>query len=399
MYRHDFPLFAEQPDLAYFDSAATAQKPQVVLDAVRQALVHAANPDRGLYPLSTEATELVEKVRQKVADFISSPKADQVVFTANATEAFNLVTHGLAEGLKAGDEIVLSNLEHTSVTLPWRQLALQKGLLLHYLPHDSQTGRLQMGELLKLVNSRTKVISLSVVSNVYGTRSQVEKTRKIVEQQGSRALIVLDACQAAPHEALNVQELGADVVIFSGHKLYAPTSTGVLWGSPALFNMFGSFVPTRAGGGSIETLRPDEIMWKKSPQRVAGGTPAVESIAGLGAAIDYTQGIGWDKIRSHTAEMVALVREKLTSPRITWLTQESDVTILSFSVVGAHPHDIADALGSRGVCVRAGLHCAHGLFKANDSGYVRLSFGVYNTREDVEKLAAALTEVLDLYHE
>lgn len=397
MYRNDFPLFHEQPNLAYLDSAATTQKPQVVLDAVQNALAHAANPDRGLYPLSTAATEIMEGTRQVVASFINEKNPDRVVFTANATEAFNLLTHGVARSLKAGDEIILSHLEHNSVTLPWRQLALEKGLLLRYLPYNPSTGKLKFEELASLVSSRTQVISLSMISNVYGTRSLVEEARKIIAQQGSRALIFLDAAQAAPHEALNVETLGADAVVFSGHKLYAPTSTGVLWGSPTLFNAFGSFTPSRAGGGSVEALRPEEIMWKRSPQRIAGGTPAVESIAGLRAAIHYIQGIGWEQIQSHISDLAHYAQEKIEEAGGKLLHHEAGATIVSFTLGDIHPHDVADALGAMGVCVRGGLHCAHGLFGEKDFGYVRVSFGLYNTRADIDKLCQSLQEVNATY--
>ena len=390
MKRADFPSLTRDQRLIYLDSAATTQKPQVVIDAVRGLYESGiANPGRGLYPLSIRATEAVSQARQTVADFIGAQSANEIVFLSGATEAINVVARGL--NLQPGDEVIVSTLEHHSNLLPWQQA----GAILKYLPINPKTGEIEIGEIPNLLSERTRVISLSLVSNVLGSRSPLEKIRTML--QGSGARLIIDACQAVPHAPLAVQNLGADFVVFSGHKIYAPSGIGVLWGSE---EALASLAPGRPGGGSVETVTSKGTVWKNGPERLEGGTPNLEGIVGLSTAITWMNQVGYEAIAAHTAELVAHTRAELQNLPSIKLTIDSTTpaTLVSFSSSDVHAHDIAQMLADHNICVRAGHHCASPLHESLDlAATCRISFGLYNTTADIDALIVVLSEILERF--
>ena len=397
--RRQFPILSRRLNgspLVYLDTAASAQKPMPVLNAMRVAYESSyANVHRGVHTLGQEATDAFEAARDKLARFINARGACEVVFVRGATEAINLVaaTFGRTE-LRAGDEIILSELEHHANIVPWQMLRDEKGLVLRVIPIDDQ-GDLSLDRFQDLLTPRTKLVAITQVSNALGT---IVPIQTIIRQAHAAGVVVLvDGCQAVPHLQVDVQALDADFYVFSGHKMYGPTGIGVLYGRREILE---AMPPYQGGGEMIVNVSFEETTFKQPPYRFEAGTPAIVEAIGLGAAVDYLTGIGIERIGAHERALRAYASERLA--RIAGVRILAGGTrqagIISFVLEGVHPHDIATILDQSGVAIRAGHHCAQPLMRRlGVPATARLSFGIYNTREDVDAMIEALGEVRELF--
>lgn len=390
-----FPLLQEKQHgkrLVYLDNSATTQRPQAVLDAVEQFYSKDnANPHRGVYELGERATAAYEDARAQVASFLNAPK-EEVIFTRNATESLNLIAYcwGLHH-LKAGDRVVVSILEHHSNLIPWQQVCRAAGAELTFL-YTGQDGVISDEEIEKKITKGVKLVAFTHVSNVLGLVSPVEKIVSRAHEVG--AVTVLDCAQSAPHTQLDVQRLGVDFLAFSGHKLYAPLGIGVLWGRRELLEAMPPFL---TGGDMIDSVREQDATWAPLPQKFEAGTQNAGGAVGLAAAIRWMQKIGFETIEKRESDVYRYLWQQLEDmPHITLLgTPEGQhYGAVSFNVEGVHPHDVATILDADAVCVRAGHHCAQPLLHhLGLRACCRASIAVYNTREDVDMLAASLQKV------
>jgi len=394
--RADFPIF-EQPingrPLVYLDSTASAQKPRCVIEAVSAVYEHTyANVHRGIYPLAEAASEAYETARQKVADFIGAREAAEIIFVRNTTEGLNLVMYAWGlHTLQAGDRIVITEMEHHSNMVPWQQLASWKGAELVYAP-VTDAGELDLAALEALIHGgRTRLVSVTAMSNVLGTITPVQEIVALAHAAG--ALAVIDGAQSVPHLPTDVRALDADFLAFSGHKLGAP-GIGALYGRRELLESMSPFL---FGGDMILSVTKAGATWNDLPYKFEAGTPAIAEAIGLGAALDYLQRLGMDAVHAHEAALVRYAMERLAEVpglRILGPTADKRGGVVAFTLEGAHPHDIADILGSLGICIRAGLHCAEPLHRRFGlPATARASFYIYNRHEDVDALIAGLHEV------
>jgi cysteine desulfurase/selenocysteine lyase len=373
--------------LVYLDSAASAQKPEIVIQAMTDLMRHSyANVHRGLHTLANETTELYENARESVARFIGAASAE-VVFTRGATEALNLVAAGLGAGMSEGDEILLTEMEHHANIVPWHFLRERKGVVLRFAPiHED--GALDLEALERMISPRTRVVSLVHMSNVLGTVNPVAKVAALARAAG--AVTVVDACQSVVHAPLDVAALGADFVAFSGHKLYGPTGIGVLWGRS---ERLSALPPWQGGGEMIDRVDFDHITYADPPLRFEAGTPAIIEAIGLGAAVKWLEGLDRPAIAAHEHalyEAAAAGLSGINGARILGTTRDKGA-ILSFTLEGAHAHDVAQLLDRYGVAVRAGAHCAEPLMRRlGVSSSLRASFALYNTRQEVDAFLDAL---------
>jgi cysteine desulfurase/selenocysteine lyase len=373
--------------LVYLDSAASAQKPEIVIQAMTDLMRHSyANVHRGLHTLANETTELYENARENVARFIGAAPSE-VVFTRGATEALNLVAAGLGAGMSEGDEVLLTEMEHHANIVPWHFLRERKGVVLRFAPiHED--GALDLEALERMISPRTRVISLVHMSNVLGTVNPVAKVAALARAAG--AVTVVDACQSIVHAPLDVATLGADFVAFSGHKLYGPTGIGVLWGHP---ERLAALPPWQGGGEMIDRVDFDHITYAEPPLRFEAGTPAIVEAIGLGAAVKWLGGLDRSAIAAHEQalyEAAAAGLSGIPGARILGTTADKGA-ILSFTLEGAHAHDVAQLLDRYGVAVRAGAHCAEPLMRRlGVSSSLRASFALYNTRQEVDAFLDAL---------
>jgi len=398
--RADFPILERTIGgrrLVYLDSAATAQKPRAVLDALRAYYERSnANVHRSIHTLGEEATELFEAARDRVRAFIGARHREEIIFTKGTTEAINLVAHTWARpALAEEDEILLTEMEHHSNLVPWLLLARERKLRLRYVP-VTEGGHLDLGALDRLLTRRTRLVALTHVSNVLGT---VNPVAEIVERaQAAGARVLIDGAQAAPHLPVDVAALGVDFYAFSGHKLGAPTGIGVLYGRREILE---PLEPAFGGSEIIKEVWLDRVTWNDLPWRFEPGTPPIAGAIGLGAAIAYLEGLGWDAIRVHEAE---LTREALARlPEVEDLQlygpedPEARLGVVSFNLPGIHPHDLAAALDSEGIAVRAGHHCAQPLMRRlGVVGTARASFYLYTTPDDIAALVAGLRRAHEL---
>ena len=387
----DFPIFRqeyEEGPLVYLDSAATSQKPEAVLDAMDRAYrTRHASVHRGVYPLAAQSTEDFEGARERIADWIGATPAE-TIFTSNATAAINLVAHSF---IQPGDRVLLTEMEHHSNIVPWQLV----GAEIDYVPVDEQ-GVLDMEAFEQLLERhRPKLVGVAHVSNVLGTRNAIAAIAARAREAG--AVTLVDGAQAAPHEAIDMGRLGADFYAFTGHKMYGPTGIGVLYGRRELLD---EMPPLIGGGHMISRVDWHESRWNELPWKFEAGTDAIVEAIGLGAAVDWLASIGMDAIHEHEAELTAYALERLGEvPRVTTFGPPAGQrgSLVSFAFDGAHPHDVAEILGSRNVCVRAGHHCAQPLMrKLGVPATTRASFGVYNTRADVDRLIEGLERVTEL---
>ena len=393
--REDFPILSRKvygKKLVYLDSAASAQKPRAVLDAMWHFYEEDyANIHRGVHFLSQRATDAFEGARAKVARFMNAAKADEIVFTRNATESINLVAQSWGrKNLGAGDEIVLTELEHHANIVPWQLLRNEKGFEIKVAPVD-ETGQVKMDALAALIGPRTRLVAVSHMSNALGTILPVREIARLAHAAG--ALVLIDGCQGIVHRRIDVRALDADFYVFSGHKLYGPTGIGVLYGKYALLE---AMPPYQGGGDMIERVTFAKTTFKLPPSRFEAGTPAIAEAIGLGAAVDYLADLGPDFIAAHEQDLLAYATERLSGVAGVKIygTAPEKGAILSFTLEGAHAHDVATILDQQGVAVRAGHHCAHPLMdRLGVAATARASFALYSTREEADALADALGDV------
>ena len=388
----DFPGLAG--DWAYLDTAATSQKPQAVIDAIARcygpdyATVH-----RGVYERSATMTLRFEEARATVARFIGAASPDEVVFVRGATEGINLVAQSWGQRLKAGDRILISALEHHSNIVPWQMLCERSGAVLDVAPLTDD-GRIDEDALIAMIRAETRLVSIAHVSNVLGGVAEVRRIADAAHGMG--ALLMVDGCQAAPRLALDMAALDCDFYVLSGHKLYGPTGIGVLW---ARGEILDSMPPWQGGGAMIETVTFEKTTYAPPPGRFEAGTPHIEGVIGLAAAIDYVDAIGLDRIHAHEAALVKQARDALSGINsLTLLGPEASAGILSFTMQGVHPHDIGTILDEAGVAIRAGHHCAQPLMNLlGVPATARASFGLYSSPRDVERLVDGLARVSRIF--
>ena len=397
MYKADFPIFSNQPNLVYLDSAATAQKPECVIIAIQSTLTREYGAvGRGLYPLSVQATEHYEHARSTIANFFSA-QPEEIILTSGATGAVNLLAHALGQTMQSGDEIILSLQEHHSNLLPWQLLAEERHLTLKYLPITS-TGEIDLEKLPSLLSAKTKIVSLTHVSNVIGSITPVTEVKKLMHEQGSDAVLIIDGCQSAPHFPISVHELGADFFIASGHKLYGPSGIGILWGRQ---HSIALLPPTFPGGGTVETVNSAGVAWKTGPSLFEAGSPNLEGAIGLATALTYLENIGMPTVAKHTEKMSNFLKQTLEAiPGISLLGNPKPGSgIVSFVHDSIHAHDLAELLAEQQVCIRAGHHCTGPLHEAlNIPASARASIGIYTTEADILSLGSALTSALERFH-
>ena len=396
--RADFPILTMQvygKPLVYLDNAASAQKPRAVLDRLDAAYTtQYANVHRGLHFLANEATEAYENAREKVATFLNAGRKEEIVFTRNATEAINLVAYTFGrERIKAGDEIVLSIMEHHSNIVPWHFLRERQGAVIKWAPVDDE-GRFLVDEFEKLLTPRTKLVAITHMSNMLGTMVPAKEITRIAHTRGIPVLF--DGAQAAVHLDVDVREIDCDFYAFTGHKLYGPTGIGVLYGK---YEHLSAMPPFNGGGEMIREVFEDHITYGDPPHKFEAGTPSIVQAIGLGAAIDYVNSIGKPRIRAHEAEVLRYAHGRLreiNSLRIFGAAEDKG-PIVSFELKGAHPHDVATIIDRVGVAVRAGTHCVMPLLaRFGVTATCRASFAMYNTRDEVDCLARALIKAQTL---
>jgi cysteine desulfurase / selenocysteine lyase len=396
--RADFPILAMRvygKPLVYLDNAASAQKPRVVLDRLDEVYTtQYANVHRGLHFLANEATEAYENAREKVAAFLNARRKEEIVFTRNATEAINLVAYTFGrERIKAGDEIVLSIMEHHSNIVPWHFLRERQGAVIKWAPVDDE-GNFLLDEFEKLLTPRTKLVAITHMSNMLGTTVPAQDVVRLAHARG--VPVLFDGAQAAVHLDVDVRELDCDFYAFTGHKLYGPTGIGVLYGK---YEHLAAMPPFNGGGEMIREVFEDHITYGDPPHKFEAGTPSIVQAIGLGAAIDYVTSIGKPRIRSYETELAHYAHERLreiNSLRI-FGTAKDKGPIVSFELKGAHPHDVATIIDRAGVAVRAGTHCVMPLLaRFGVTATCRASFAMYNTREEVDCLAQALLKAQNL---
>ncbi|MBC1743255.1 cysteine desulfurase [Listeria welshimeri] len=392
--RADFPILDQEINekpLAYLDNAATSQKPKQVIEALTHYYeFDNANVHRGVHTLAARATDAYESARVKVAKFIHAREVAEIIFTRGTTSAINLVVDSYAEAnIEAGDEIVISYLEHHSNLIPWQQLAKRKGAVLKYIELE-EDGTISVEQAKKTIGEKTKIIALAHVSNVLGTITPIKEIAAIAHKFG--AVILVDGAQAVPHMEVNVVDLDADFYAFSGHKMMAPTGIGALYGKRELLD---AMEPTEFGGEMIDFVELYDSTWKELPWKFEAGTPIIGGAIALGAAIDYLAEVGLANIHAHEQELVGYAIEEMS--KIDGITiygpkaASKRCGLVTFNLEGAHPHDIATILDEDGIAIRAGHHCAQPLMKWLDvSSTARASFYIYNTKEEIDALIDGL---------
>ena len=393
--RADFPILAKPmrgKPLVFLDSAASAQKPQAVIDAISKTYdTDYANVHRAVYELSERATAAYEGARAKVARYINAKSPQEVIYVRGTTEAINLVAQSWGRAnLKAGDEVLITAMEHHSNIVPWQMLRDSHGIKLVVAPMD-MNGELILAEFEKLLSPRTKLAAFAHVSNALGTLLPVVEMTRMAHKVGAKVLI--DGAQGAPHIRPDVQALGCDFYAFSGHKLYGPTGTGILWGKKELLE---AMPPWQGGGDMIRSVTFEKTEYNDLPYKFEAGTPAIADAIGLGAAVDYLDGLPWDAVEAHEADVLAhgaALLKDIPGVRIIGEARQK-VAVLSFMIDGVHPHDVGTFLDSEGIAVRTGHHCAQPVMDFFDiPATARASLGLYSTRADVEAMAQGVRKV------
>lgn len=392
--RKDFPLLDKHPEIAYLDSSATAQKPESVIESIRNYYEEDnANPLRGLYALSMRATDAYENAREAVREFIGAGSTEEIIFTRNASESLNLIAYAGCEAfLHAGDEILITVMEHHSNLIPWQQAAKRHGAALRFLEPDAE-GYISEEAFLAALTERTTIVSMTQISNVLGVKNDIRRFAELAHEKG--AIFVADGAQSVPHIPVDVQALDVDFLVFSGHKMLGPMGIGVLYGKKALLEKMPPFL---FGGEMIEYVSREKASWAELPHRFEAGTVNADSAVGLGAAIEYYKKIGWDTILRREESLSRFAMEKLSEiPRLHLLGPkkgEEHHGIFTFIVEGVHPHDIAAILDADGVNIRAGHHCAQPLMQfLGTPSTTRASLMFYNTEEEILRLCESLSGV------
>ncbi|RID82756.1 cysteine desulfurase [Peribacillus asahii] len=396
-----FPILNQEVNgqpLVYLDSAATSQKPAVVIEAIEQYYRgYNSNVHRGVHTLGTKATDAYEGAREKVRKFINASSIEEIIFTRGTTTSLNTVarSYGLAN-VQEGDEIVISYMEHHSNIIPWQQVAKQTGAVLKYIPLQ-EDGTISLDDVRATVTNATKIVSVMHVSNVLGTINPVKEIAAIAHEHG--AIMVVDGAQSTPHLKVDVQDLDCDFFALSGHKMAAPTGIGALYGKKELLE---NMEPIEFGGEMIDFVGLYESTWKELPWKFEGGTPIIAGAIGLGAAIDFLEEIGLDNIERHEHHLAAYAMEKMSTIEGLTIYGPKDSAkragVITFNLEDVHPHDVATVLDADGIAVRAGHHCAQPLMKWLDvSATARASFYLYNTEEDIDKLVSSLIKTKEYF--
>ncbi len=394
----DFPIFKNHSDLIYLDNAATSQKPQSVIDRITKFYSSEnANVHRGVYPLSEQASEAYDLARKKVADFINAKSAKEIIFTKGTTDSLNLAaaSYGL-DNLKPDDEVLMSDFEHHSNFLPWKNVCEKTGATLKILNSDDD-GSINQKEWQSKLNKKTKIVAIAHASNVLGTINDIKEISAIVHEVG--AVLVVDGAQAIPHLQINVQDLDCDFYAFSGHKMLAPMGIGVLYVKEEILS---KMFPYQLGGGMIESVSLDEVVYAEYPEKFEAGTPNVAGAIALVSAIDYLSKIGLSEIRSHEIELSEYLLDglaKIKKVKLLGSAAPSQRTgLVSFSVEGIHAHDLSDYLAKQGLALRAGFHCAQPLHQSRNCGAtLRASYYLYNSEKDLEVLLNNLEKAISYY--
>jgi cysteine desulfurase/selenocysteine lyase len=401
--RKDFPILErtvrENKPLVYLDNASTTQKPNQVIDAITDYYRnHNANIHRAVYALAEESTELYEKTRDKIVDFINVQRRDEIIFVRGTTEAINLVAYSWGRSnVKEGDIIVTTEYEHHSNIVPWQLLTQETGAKLEYIGMDDN-GELILDDLDKfLATGKVKLVTFSLVSNVLGTISDAETIISKCKEAG--VLTLIDAAQAVPHMKVDVEKLGCDFFAFSGHKMLGPTGIGILWVRKSILETMNPF---QGGGDMIREVHKYETTWNDLPYKFEAGTPNIADVVGFGAAIDYLSKIGMDNIRQHEIDLTTYAIEKLSSVKGLHIYGTKDISkrggVISFNFADVHPHDVAQIIDGEGIAIRSGHHCAQVLMeRLNVAATSRASFYIYNTKEEIDKLISSLNKVAKVF--
>ncbi len=394
--KKDFPIFRNHKSLVYLDSASTSQKPRQVIDSLTNFYENEnANINRGIYSLSENATKKYNEARKIVAKFINADE-EEIVFTRNTTESLNFLSYTIKEIIKRGkNEIVLTEMEHHSNLIPWQQFSKKNNFKLRFIP-ITKDYELNYNKAIELISEKTAILSLTHISNVFGTVNDIRNLIKKAKEKG--VLTIIDAAQSIAHTKINVKEIDCDFLAFSGHKLYGPLGIGVLYGKKELLE---KLPPFQFGGGMIESVTYESSTFKKTPEKFEAGTPNIAGAIALSEAINYIEKIGVDEIKKHENEILAYTLKELKNlPDITIYNPGKDksLSVISFNLKNIHPHDVASILNEHAIAIRAGHHCCMPLMKKlGISGTCRISLSIYNTREDIDKLINGLKKVQEVF--
>lgn len=395
--RDDFPILQNRK-MAYLDSGATTQKPKQVIEAIEKFYENNnANPHRGAYSLSIEATEEYENTRKKIAKFINARYEEEIIFSKNASESLNLVAYSYGlDNLKKDDDVVISIMEHHSNLVPWQYVTGKTQSNLKYM-YVNENYELSKEEIESKITDKTKIVAITHVSNVLGTINPVKEIIKYAHKKG--AIVIVDASQSIPHIKIDVQDLDADFLAFSGHKMLAPLGIGVLYGKREILNKMNPFL---MGGDMIEYVYEQKTTFAPLPNKFETGTQNVEGVIGLGAAIDYISNLGYDKIQEIEDELLDYAREELSKLDFLKIymtpNRKNHSAVISFNIKGVHPHDVASILDSEDVCVRSGNHCAQPLLRfLGEDSTCRMSLYFYNTKQDIDMLVEALKKAYKMF--
>lgn len=389
-----FDIFKQDPGLVYLDNASSTQTPRVVLDSMNEYYTqYRANVHRGLYKLSDEATQAYEGARAVIAEYINA-QSEEIVFTSGTTHGLNILAYGLGRKLGKGDAVVLTQMEHHANLVPWQEMARQYGFELRFIPLDTGTYRLDLGKAKSLIDKSVKIISFTVASNTLGT---VNPLAEILERSRTvGAVSIIDAAQAVAHVPIDAAALDFDFAVFSGHKMYGPTGIGVLYGKSKSLSILDPFI---FGGDMIREVTYERASWAEAPAKFEAGTPNIAGAIGLKAAVTYIQELGWDYIQTHEKELTEYALNRLAGidglQIIGPSSGEERIGVISFTLKGLHSHDVADILDKHHVAVRSGHHCSMPLMKLLGlNGTVRVSMGIYNTKDDIDHLVEGIKDAI-----
>ena len=392
--KKDFPIFSDD-SLVYLDSASTSQKPDIVINGLKNVYENSnANVHRALYKLGSESTKLFESAREKISSFINASSSKEIVFTGGTTESINLLAYTFGTKLEKNDEILISHMEHHANLVPWQLLAKMSGAKLKYLPL-TESGELDFSQSEKYFTKKTKIISITHMSNVLGTVNPIKKISKIAKSIG--AVFVVDGAQSVSHMPVDVQSLGCDFLAFSGHKMLGPTGIGILWGR---LDMLESLPPFMTGGEMIETVTLEKSTWNKVPYKFEAGTPNYVQAIGLGIAVEYLNKIGMKRIQEHEKKLTDYAIEKLEIISGLYIhgNPSNRGGVISFNLNKIHPQDLAQFLNEDNICIRVGHHCAQPLLKTlGETSTARISFYVYNDSYDVDKLVESIQSTINYF--
>ena len=398
--RQDFPILAEQvngKDLIYLDTSATSQSPRQVIDAMNDYYeTYNSNVHRGVHTLGTKATDAYEKARMKVRSFINAQRFEEIIYTRGTTAAINLVARSFGDiVVEDGDEIVVTEMEHHANIVPWQQLAKRKNARLVFIPME-EDGTITLDSVKSVMSDKTKIVAITHVSNVLGTINDIKEIAKITHEHG--AYIAVDGAQAVPHMAVDVQDLDVDFYSFSGHKMLGPTGIGILYGKADLLD---KMEPIEYGGDMIDYVYKTDATWTDLPVKFEAGTPMIAEAVGLHAAIDYLEELGLDNIHDYEQTLVGYAYDKMSEIEgieIYGPDKDNRAGLITFNLTGVHPHDLATALDSEGIAVRAGHHCAQPLMKwCNAHSTARASFYLYNTKEEIDQFIESLEKTKEFF--